>query len=56
MSLMSLTFKNDARLAIVSLRDTFSKIDTPANGRLSLFCIHSVHQTETSLSRALLVY
>jgi hypothetical protein len=28
--------------------------DTRVNGRLSLFCIDSVHQMETSLSHALL--
>jgi hypothetical protein len=31
-------------------------IATPRNGRPSLFCIDSVHQMETSLSHALLVY
>jgi hypothetical protein len=35
----------------------FQKIfDTPVNGRPSLFCMDSVHQTDTSLSHALLVY
>jgi hypothetical protein len=31
-------------------------IDTPVNGLPSLFRIDSVHQIETSLSHALLVY
>jgi hypothetical protein len=31
-------------------------VDTPVNGRLSLFRINSVHQMKTSLSHALLVY
>jgi hypothetical protein len=31
-------------------------VDTPVNGRLSLFRIDSVHQMEISLSHALLVY
>jgi hypothetical protein len=31
-------------------------VDTPVNGRPSLFRIYSVHQTETSLSHTLLVY
>jgi hypothetical protein len=31
-------------------------VDTPVNGRPSLFGIDSVHQMETSLSHALLVY
>jgi hypothetical protein len=31
-------------------------VDTPVNGRLSLFHIDSVHQMETSRSQALLVY
>jgi hypothetical protein len=31
-------------------------VDTPVNGRPSLFGIDSVHQIETSLSHALLVY
>jgi hypothetical protein len=40
-----------------SLRGTFSKImETPVNGRPSLFPIESVYQMVTSLSHALLVY
>jgi hypothetical protein len=31
-------------------------VDTPVNGRPSLFRIDSAHQMETSLSHALLVY
>jgi hypothetical protein len=31
-------------------------VDTPVNGRPSLFRIDSVHQMESSLSHALLVY
>jgi hypothetical protein len=31
-------------------------VDTPVNGRPSLFRIDSVHEMETSLSHALLVY
>jgi hypothetical protein len=31
-------------------------VDTPVNGRPSLFGIYSVHQIGTSLSHALLVY
>jgi hypothetical protein len=31
-------------------------VDMPENGLPSLFCIDSVHQMETSLSHALLVY
>jgi hypothetical protein len=58
MSLISLIFKIDARyLARGSLCGSLSKIiDTPVNGRPSLFCFDSVHQMETSLSHALLVY
>jgi hypothetical protein len=57
MTLMSLIFKNDARsLQGESFRGSFSKIvHTPVNGIPSLFRIDSVHQTETSLSHALLV-
>jgi hypothetical protein len=52
---MSLIFKNDARsLAMLALFQKF--VDAPINGRPSLFRIDSVHQMETSLSHALLVY
>jgi hypothetical protein len=54
-SLMSLTFKNDARsLASVVLFQKF--VDTPVNVRPSLFYIDRVYQKATSLSHALLVY
>jgi hypothetical protein len=62
---MSYMFKNDARLLVEShivtrlgsLCGSLSKIvDTPVNGRPSLFGIDSVHQMDTSLSQALLVY
>jgi hypothetical protein len=55
---INVVFKNDARsLHGVSLRGTLSKIiDTPVYGRPSFFRINSVHQIETSLSHALLVY
>jgi hypothetical protein len=58
MSFMSLIFKNDAfSIAKRALCGTISKIiDTPVNGRPSLFRIDGVHQMETSLSDALLVY
>jgi hypothetical protein len=60
---MSLIFRNDARsiarrvilrLCHVALIQEF--VDTPVNGRLSLFRIDSVYQMETSLFHALLVY
>jgi hypothetical protein len=55
---MSLIFKNDARS--LSMRVTMwllqEFVDTPINGRPSLFRIDSVPQMETSLSHALLVY
>jgi hypothetical protein len=58
MSLMSLIFKNNARYLArchyVALFQEF--IDTAVNSRQSLFRIDSVHQMETSLSHALLVY
>jgi hypothetical protein len=49
-------FKNDARsLARQSLCGSLSKnVDTPVNGRPSLFGIEGVHQMETSLSHAFL--
>jgi hypothetical protein len=55
---MSLIFKNDAGFNRGgSLCGTLSKIiNTPVNVRPSLFRIDSVHQMETSLSHALLVY
>jgi hypothetical protein len=58
MSLMSLIFKNDTRsLAYGHYVALFQKfVDTPVNGRPSLFRIDSVHLMETSLSHALLVY
>jgi hypothetical protein len=59
MSLMSLIFKNDARSLVwrvhyVALFQEF--VDTPVNGRPSLFRIDNVHHKETSLSHAILVY
>jgi hypothetical protein len=58
MSLMSLIFKNDIRSLArrVTLWHSLNIIDTPDNGLPSLFRIDSVHQMETSLSHALLVY
>jgi hypothetical protein len=54
MSLMLFMFKNDAG---ESQCGSMSKIvDTPVNGRPSLFGIDSVLQMETSLSHALLAY
>jgi hypothetical protein len=50
MSLMSLTFKNDAR-SVASVAVFQKIVDTPVNGRPFLFCIDSVHQTETSLTK-----
>jgi hypothetical protein len=57
MSLMSLIFKNDVTSKQGgSLCGTRSEIiDTPVNGRPSLFCIDSVHPMETSVSHSLLV-
>jgi hypothetical protein len=44
-------------LIIISLRGSVSKIvDTPVNGLSSLFRIDSVHQMETFVSDALLVF
>jgi hypothetical protein len=44
----------------MSLRGSLSLsqefVDTPVNGRPSLFRINSVHQMETSLFHALLLY
>jgi hypothetical protein len=55
---MSLIFKNDdfflARCQNVALFQEF--VNTQVNGRPSLFRIDSVHQMETSLSHALLIY
>jgi hypothetical protein len=55
---MSLIFKNDARSlarrVTVALFQEF--VDTPLNGRPSLFRIDSVHQMKISLSHALMVY
>jgi hypothetical protein len=57
MSLMSLIFKNDAHSFLARRVALFQEfVDTPENGRLSLFRIDSVHLMETSLSHALLVY
>jgi hypothetical protein len=53
-------YKNDARSFFskeCQLMALFQKfVDTPVNGRPSLFRIDSVYQMETSLSHALLVY
>jgi hypothetical protein len=60
MSLMALIIKNDAHSLArkachyVALFQEF--VDTPVNGRPSLFCTDSVHQMETYLSHASLVY
>jgi hypothetical protein len=56
--IMSLIFKNDARSLArrVTMWLSFKNVDTPLNGRQTLFRIDSVHQMETSLSHALLVY
>jgi hypothetical protein len=55
---MPLNFKNDARFSklchYVALFQEL--VDTPVNGRVSLFRIDNVHQMETSLSHAMLVY
>jgi hypothetical protein len=56
MSLMSLMFKNDARslASLVTMWLSVKKIKYARNGRPSLF--GGVHQIETSLFHALLVY
>jgi hypothetical protein len=59
MSLMSLLLENDVRSLArrVTMWLSLEKIiDTPLNGRPSLFRIDSVHQMKISLSHALLVY
>jgi hypothetical protein len=55
---MSLIFKNDARSlgSRVTTWLSFKNLFTHEYGRPSLFRIDSVHQMETSLSHALLVY
>jgi hypothetical protein len=54
MPLMLLIFKNDARSFARHYVTLFQKIvETPINGRLSLFCIDSVHQMATSLFHGL---
>jgi hypothetical protein len=55
---MSLKFKNDARSLARHVNVALLKefVDTPVNGRPSLFRIDSVLQMETSLSHALLLY
>jgi carbohydrate-selective porin OprB len=55
---MPFMLKNDARTVSLShYVALFQKfVSTPVNGRLSLFHIDSVHQMETSLFHALLVY
>jgi hypothetical protein len=59
MSLISFmsTIKNNSRSLAMRVTMWFCQkiVDTPVNGRLSLFGIDSVHQIETSLSHALLV-
>jgi hypothetical protein len=56
MSLMSLIIKNDARSLAGRVAIFQEFVNTPVKGRPSLFGIDSVHQVETSLSHALLVY
>jgi hypothetical protein len=57
MSLVLLIFKNYALFVEWHFVALFQKlVDTPVIGRLTLFRIDSVHQMETSLSHALLVY
>jgi uncharacterized membrane protein (DUF485 family) len=52
-----INFQNWYSLFSLSLLALFKEfIDTPINGRLSLFRIDSVHHMQTSLSHALLVY
>jgi hypothetical protein len=55
---MSFVFKNEARSLTrrVTLRHSIKKIVDNVNGRPSLFGTDSVHQMETSLSHALLIY
>jgi hypothetical protein len=57
MSLLSLILNNDTHSLVKHYVALFQKfIDTPINGRPSLFRIDSVHQMEFSLSHSLLVY
>jgi hypothetical protein len=57
MSLMSLIFKLILFSKAGHYVVLFQKlVDSPINSRPSLFLIDSVHQVETSLSHALLVY
>jgi hypothetical protein len=53
---MSLIFKNNARKACCFVTLFRKFVDTPVNGRPSLFRIDSVHQIEIARSHALLVY